>query len=154
MTAFTVHAPGGDALAAARADRLIFVPDKIAWGAALVPWFWAPRHRLWLVFVAWIAVTIAVELLALRLDPGLGIVLTVAVATWFGLAGNDLRRWSLERRGHTLVGLVEGRSEDEAATRFLIRLADRTPPRSDPPAPFGETPSPAGGPAGTIGDPT
>lgn len=152
MTAFTVHAPGGDAVAAARADRLIFVPETASWGAALVPWFWAPRHRLWLVFLIWLVATIAVEVVATTVDARLAGILSVALLVWFGLAGNDLRRWTLERRGHRLVGVVEGRSEDEAATRYLTRLAEAVRSRPAVAASAARVPSPAGAPAATTGD--
>ena len=128
MTVFTVHAPGGDALAAARNDRLSFVPEKISWGALVVPILWAPRHRLWLVLTAWLAATVAIEIVALKVDARLGAILSLAFAVWFGLAGNDFRRWTLTRRGHGLVGVVEARDEDEAAARFLGRLAAKTNP--------------------------
>ena len=128
MTVFTVHAPGGDALAAARDDRLSLVPEKVSWGALVVPILWAPRHRLWLVLVAWLAATVAIEIVALGVDARLGAILSLAFALWFGLAGNDLRRWTLTRRGHGLVGVVEARDEDEALARFLGRLAAKATP--------------------------
>jgi len=138
MTTFTVHAPAGDAIAAARDDGLVFVPEKASVAAFLVPMLWAPWRRLWVVFAGWIVVTVAIELVAARLDPALGAVLSLAFAVWFALAANDLRRWTLERRGLRLVGLVEAHDVEEAEVRFLAGLLDPARPR------FGEVePSPA-----------
>lgn len=140
MTTFTVHAADGDAVTAARADRLTFVPEKTSWAALVVPFLWAPWRRLWWAFAAWIAATVAIDLFAARVDAGLAAVVSIGFAVWFALAGNDLRRWALERRGDRLVGVVEARDEAEAEARFLAHLADPSRPR------FGrveETPSPA-----------
>lgn len=141
MTTFTVHAPAGDLLAAARDDRLAFVPEKASLGAFLVPMLWAPWRRLWVVFAGWLVVTVAIELIASRLDPRLGAILSLAFAIWFALVANDLRRWTLERRGHRLVGLVEAHDLDEAEARFIAGLADPARPR------FGEVETPPAPPA-------
>jgi hypothetical protein len=40
-----------------------------------------------------------------------------------GLFGNDMRRWSLERRGFACAHVIAARDEDGA----LVRLLDRRP---------------------------
>lgn len=147
MTTFTVHAPGGDAVAAARADRLSFVPEKTSWGALVVPALWAPWHRMWWVLAGWVIATVAIDLVEGFVDARLAVVLSFAFLVWFGLSGNDLRRWSLERKGHRLVAVVEARDAAEAEARFLVGLADPARPRFGevvtPPPAAPETPSPA-----------
>ncbi|MCE1236181.1 MAG: DUF2628 domain-containing protein [Hyphomicrobiales bacterium] len=147
MTTFTVHAPDGDAVAAARADRLTYLPEKMSWGALLLPMVWAPWRRLWWAFAAWIVATVAIDLFAARVDAGLAAVVSIGFALWFALAGNDLRRWAAERRGDRLVGVVEARDEAEAEARFLAHLADPSRPRfgrvEAAPSPAADRPAPS-----------
>ena len=147
MTTFTVHAPDGDAVAAARADRLTFLPEKMSWGALLLPVLWAPWRRLWWALAGWIVVTVAIDLIGGHVDAGLAAVVSIGFMVWFALAGNDLRRWALERRGEILVGVVEARDAAEAEARFLAHLADPSRPRfgrvEPTPAPAAERPAPA-----------
>ena len=137
MATFTVHAPSGDPVADAAADRLVFVPEKASFLAFLVPFLWAPFNGLWWVFLGWIVATIAVESVGAIVSAPLGSILSAALAVWVGLSANDLKRWTLERRGARLVGVVEARDEDEAIVRFVAGLADPRRPR------FGEVVEPA-----------
>ena len=50
----------------------------------------------------------------------------ILFAFWFALEANGLRRWTLERRGYVLVGVVEGRTLEEAERRFFAE-AGATP---------------------------
>ena len=153
MTTWTVHAPPGDVAAAAAADGLVILPETMSWGALLVPFLWAPWHRAWLVFAGWLVVTVAIEATDTLGDGRLAAILSGAFVIWFALVANDLRRWTLERRGFRLVGLVEARDVIEAEARFLGRLADPhrpvfgvvepppAPPRAAPhPTPAGSAP--------------
>lgn len=129
MTTFTVHAPAGEIVDAARAGALVYVPEKTSWVALLVPFLWAPWHRMGWVFLGWIAATLAIRAVAGFVDPTLAGILSLAFVIWFALAAADLRRWSLERRGFRLVGVVEARDPIEAEARFLSHLADPGRPR-------------------------
>lgn len=137
MATWTVHAPGGDIADAARADALVYVPEKASWGALLVPFLWAPWHRLWWVFLGWLGVTLAIEAVDGFLSASLAAILSAAFMLWFALAATDLRRWSLERRGLRLVAVVEAKDAIEAEARFLAHVADPARPR------FGDVVTPA-----------
>ncbi len=137
MTTFTVHAPTGDAEADARADRLVLLPEKASFAAFFVPFLWAPWKRLWWVFAGWIVATIAIEAVGGFVSASLAAIVSVGFAVWFALAANDLARWTLERRGARLVGIVEARDAEEALVRFVARLADPRRPR------FGDVVEPA-----------
>jgi hypothetical protein len=52
--------------------------------------------------------------------------LGLAINLLMGFEGNDLRRWTLGRRGLRLVGLVSGRRVADAERRFLETLVDGT----------------------------
>lgn len=99
----------------------VLVPEGFSWGAAIFGplWFWS--HRAWiagiLALFAWLAAG-AAPIHAWR--PWL--VATVVVL--LGLFGQDLRRWSLARRGFLLAHVVAGRDQDEAAARLLAGRPD------------------------------
>ena len=62
MTIYMVFEPpriGGDR--AARAERIVFVPDRFSWGAFLLAPLWMLWRRLWLVFVGYLVVMAAVD---------------------------------------------------------------------------------------------
>lgn len=144
MATWTVHAPEGDLGAAITADRLVFLREGFSWAALVVPFLWAPYHRLWAVFLGWLAVTVAIAGID-RWSDVTGTVLTLAFALWFAIVANDLWRWTLERRGWRLIGLASGADLDEAEVRFFAKLAgsgsriDVLAPEP-PPAPRFDTP--------------
>lgn len=123
MTTFTVHAPPGDLETAIAADRLLILPEKMSWGALLVPWAWAPWNRAWIVLAGWVAVTVGLEGLDLAGAGHLSTILSGAFALWFALSAQDMRRFVAERRGFRLVDVVEADDALAAERRFLERLA-------------------------------
>ncbi|MDK9696160.1 MAG: DUF2628 domain-containing protein [Siculibacillus sp.] len=144
MATWTVHAPEGDLGDAIAADRLVFTREGFAWVALFLPFLWAPFHRLWLVFLGWLGVAVGIEAID-HLASDVGTVLSIAFALWFAIHANDLRRWTLERRGWRLVGLTNGSDLDEAEARFFAKLAGAKGaiavlPPAPPPAPRFETP--------------
>lgn len=129
MATWTVHAGPGDLDAAVAADRLVVLREGFSWPALIVPFLWAPWHRLWWVGLGWLAATVAILAVDRLVDPTVGTILSLAFTLWFALVATDLRRWTLERCGWRLVGLVEARGLEEAEQRFFARLADPTRPR-------------------------
>ncbi len=113
MRVFTAH------LRAATAP--VLVPERFSWGAAIFGPFWLWAHRAWIpgifALLAWLAAG-AVPLHAWR--PWL----EAAVIVLLGLFGQDLRRWSLARRGFLLAHVVAAGDQDEALARLLTRRPD------------------------------
>ena len=145
MATWTVHAPEGDLGDAIAADRLVFAREGFAWVALFLPFLWAPFHRLWAVGLGWLGAVVSIEAVDHLVDGSVGTVLSFAFALWFGFAANDLRRWTLERRGWRLVGLTSGADLDEAEARFFTKVAGATGtisvlPPAPPPAPRFDTP--------------
>ena len=145
MATWTVHAPEGDLGDAIAADRLVFAREGFSWWALAVPFVWAPAHRLWLVFLGWLAITVSIEAVDHFVDGTLALILSLAFVVWFAAAANDLRRWTLERRGWRLVGLANGADLDEAEARFFAKVAGAKGriavlPPAPPPAPRFDTP--------------
>ncbi|MBK8174301.1 MAG: DUF2628 domain-containing protein [Rhodospirillales bacterium] len=117
MRIYTVHVrrPLGDP-----AHDVCLVKEGFCWPAFLFTTFWALGARLWLIALALLIVQAAVDagLSILGIEPGMRVVASVAVAVIAGLVGNDLRRWTLVRRGFQQIAVVTGRDRDAAECRF------------------------------------
>lgn len=121
MIAYTVHEPTKITDPLARADAMAFVKEGFAWPALFFQLLWLLYHRMWWVVLGFLVVTIGLEvaLSAYGLsDTGLAWV-SLAVAVLFAFLANDLRRWSLRRRGYAMVGAVSGASREECERRFF-----------------------------------
>ena len=115
MRIYTVHFrpdDGGD---------IVLVKEGFCWPAFLVGPLWALWHGLWVVALGLVALVVGVG--AAGAVPGLDAVtaaaLSLGTAMAIGGTANDLRRWTLERRGFSEEGVVMGGGEDEALRRFL-----------------------------------
>ncbi len=102
---------------------LVLVKEGFCWPAFFLSFIWALWHRMWLT-VLWLVAASAVlgaVSAVLRLDPvGEGAV-SLGMAVLIGLFANDIRRWSLDKRGYSDEGIVVGDNEDGALRRFLAR---------------------------------
>src|SRR4051812_16192533 len=123
MRTFAVFAPlaarfGGGQIAPADAERFAYVKDGFSWPALFVPFLWILWHRLWLTLVWYIVFALVVAWIG-RL-AGETNAAVVAVLGWilFALEANNIRRWSLVRRGWREVGSVSGRTLGEAEVRY------------------------------------
>jgi hypothetical protein len=103
-----------------RGAQPALVREAFSWGALFFGWVWLLLHRAWIPAVLLLAGTIVV----LLLTPAAARPLVAAgIAVLQGLFGNDMRRWSLERRGFACAHVIAARDEDGA----LVRLLDRRP---------------------------
>jgi len=100
---------------------LALVKDGFSWPAAIFGFFWA------LVLGAW---DVALVLLALQIVAGLALPMLIGdaaalsaaqlgVSVLIGLIANELRRWSLERRGMHEEAIVTAHDKEEAERRYL-----------------------------------
>lgn len=103
------------------AEGIVVLKDGFNWFAFLLPPLWALWHRLWWVALALTGLMVAVQggAMAFDLDERAVDVLGLALTFWVGCEANDLRRWSIRRRGWQDLGLVDARSQDEAERRFF-----------------------------------
>ncbi|WP_269584841.1 DUF2628 domain-containing protein [Roseibium sp. Sym1] len=109
-------------------DRLEFVPDRFSVLAFLFSLIWLLVHRMWLVLLGYLAVTLVIELLALSVSQEVMGVVAFVIAILFAHEAQALRRWSLERKGWRVVGIVDADGKDEAELRFLHKAADHLSP--------------------------
>jgi hypothetical protein len=123
MAVFTVHQPplrkGENAPDPA---RFAFVRDGFyVWGF-LLSVLWMLRHRLWLVAVLFVALTVLIEV-GLRyagIGSGWRTLVFAMLSFLVGLEGSTLRRWTLSLRGFTPAGVVIADNRDEAEQRFFL----------------------------------
>jgi hypothetical protein len=118
-------------------DDLNFVSEGFSWIAFLLPLIWALYHRLWLVAISVLIVIAGVGYLAAAfgLTASMENAIYLAVVIVFGFEANNLRRWTMWRRGWRQVAIVGGR-DIGAAERRLFDLFALTPtgtliPRSE-----------------------
>lgn len=113
--AYTFHAPPDDTAA----EHAVAIKDGISWPALFIPLPWLLWHRLWLALLGWL-VFVAVVAWTDRLvgeDPAT--ILAILGQILFALEANNIRRWSLARRGWQDIGGSFGASKEEAEIRFF-----------------------------------
>ncbi len=104
-----------------RAQALEFVREGFRWTAALVTPLWLIAKRLWLVLVFYLAALGLLQAAAwsLELDQRSMSYVVIALHLIIGFEADTLQRWTLERRGWTLVGSVNGRNAEDCERRFF-----------------------------------
>jgi hypothetical protein len=108
VTSYTVHVREG------RPVQL--VPERFSLGAMLFGPLWLLFAGAWIPAIlaacAWVAVVVLTP--ATLLPP-----VALALAWLTGMAGRDLRRWSLARRGWRTPHVVVAPNEEAALARLL-----------------------------------
>jgi hypothetical protein len=99
----------------------VLVREGFSWGALCFGPIWLALHRAWIAAVLTVVTTIVIVALA---PDGAAATSLTALIVLLGLSGNDLRRWSLDRRGYLLAQVVVARDELEALGRLLDRRPD------------------------------
>jgi Protein of unknown function (DUF2628) len=122
MSVYTVYEPPLKAHESVPApERFVFVRDGFSFWAFLLAPLWMLRYRLWLAFIGYVIVAVAL-LVGLRLIGASATVTTIAVALLSLLVGFEaatLRRFTLSRRGWRNVGIVVGDDLESAERRFF-----------------------------------
>src|SRR5882724_315625 len=129
MAVYTVHEPPLKRdQTAPDPERFVFVRDGFAFWAFLLAPLWMLRHRLWLVFICYVVVTIALQV-ALGAIGASSVVMaafSVLIAWLVGLEAATLRRFTLARRRWTNVGIVVGDDRDAVERRFFAAWVDQS----------------------------
>src|SRR5262245_15540345 len=102
-------------------DRFAFVRDSFHFWAFVLAPLWMLWHRLWLVFVGFglIAVALQLGLHVLGVGGGGRLLGYALLALLVGLEAGTLRRWTLARRGWRDAGIVSGETREAAERRFF-----------------------------------
>jgi len=136
MSTYTVHAPPprpGES--AADPARFKFVRDGFYfWGFLLAP-LWLLVHRLWLALLGYLVLTgaIGAALYALGISGSVGWAVGLLITLLVGFEAATLWRWTLTRRGWTMLGFTVGDDLETAEQRFFAAWAQRRP-AAPPPA--------------------
>ena len=120
MAMYMVLAPAsrvGDA--AADPMKTVFIRDGFSWAAFLIAVPWMLYRRMWLVLLGYVIAATGLAFALRSVGDDMTAVVMVLASILFALEANNFRRWTLERRGHRLIGLAEGRNMEEAEVRFF-----------------------------------
>ena len=122
MSVYTVYEPPLKAHESAPdPERFVFVRDGFSFWAFLLAPFWLLRYRLWLAFIGYVIVAIALQI-ALRwigASPTVTVLVAALLSLLVGFEAATLRRFTLSRRGWRNVGLVVGDDLESAERRFF-----------------------------------
>ncbi|MBX6426083.1 MAG: DUF2628 domain-containing protein [Variibacter sp.] len=124
MAIFTVHQPPEHWPEARRGpERFVFVRDGFHLWAFLFAPFWMLYRRLYLVFIGYavVAVALNIALLFAHASGRATFLAHALLALLVGLEAGTLRRWTLQRRGWREVGIVSAEDREVAERRFFAR---------------------------------
>jgi hypothetical protein len=145
MSVYTVHEPPLRRGAAPDAERFVFVRDGFSfWAFAFGP-LWMLRHRMWLVFLIYVVVSVGLGIL-IRMSGAAAptaMLISLLIALLIGLEAGTLRRFTLGRRGWSNIGVVSGDDVEDAERRFFdawVRGTAAQPVPAAPAAPAGPMP--------------
>lgn len=117
MRVWTVHLRQG--------HETILVREGFAWLAFLFPAVWFLVNRMWLVLVLYLALGALLGAATQALPEAVVAAGALTVQLLVGFHARDLRRWTLERRGWRLLGVVAAKGgEDEALARLYTGRPD------------------------------
>jgi hypothetical protein len=105
----------------------VFVKEGFSWPALIVPELWLIFRRMWWVLLAYLAVGVFFIVAGPRFGDALPVTFILLARLLFALEGNELRRWTLRRRGYGTVDVVEGRGLEEAEIHFFAAREDAGP---------------------------
>ena len=121
MATYLVFEPADGVRSQANAERVVFLREKFSVFAFIFTPFWLLRHRLWLGFLIWlvlfIAITVAGNLLGF--GPWSALAAMYFPALIFGLEGVNLRARKLIRKGYRDAGVVIAEDLETAERRFF-----------------------------------
>jgi Protein of unknown function (DUF2628) len=135
MSVYTVYAPPlKRGRSAPDPERFVFVRDRFSFWAFLLPPLWMLRHRLWLAFILYLIVIVAVEFALGAIGASRGMMTTAAVllSLLVGLEAASLRRRAFARRGWSSVGIVVGDDLESAERRFFDSWVTQLPRNGKP----------------------
>ena len=102
-------------------NDIVLVSEGFCWGACVLSLIWALWHRMWLVVLGLVIVSVVLNIMVymLGMDETTGYFLNIGIAILIGLVANDIRRWSLALLGFVDSGVALGDNQDDALARFL-----------------------------------
>ena len=107
-------------------EDAILVKEGFSWPAFLVPLIWLLYKRMWIVLVFYLAATAILTAIAqgAAVAESAVFVGNLAVNLILGLQGNDLYRWTLQRRRYREQAVVMGQNLVTAEQRYFDAMAE------------------------------
>lgn len=130
VVAFTVYEPPNPpADRIDRAEELVFIKDGFTWAAAFFAPFWLLAKQMWLPFVGYVAVLVAVlaGLQAAGVPEIWSSLAILALHLVVGFEADSLRRWTMEQEDWQFAGSVVGRNAAECERRFFETWLPKEP---------------------------
>lgn len=139
MATYLVFEPADGMRTQQNAERVVFLREKFsAWAFVFTP-FWLLRHRLWLGFLVWLVLFIAITMIGnlLGFGPYSALAAMYFPAFIFGLEGVNLRARKLMRKGYRDAAVVIAEDLETAERRFFEtwkNAPSEAPMKSDHPS--------------------
>jgi len=122
MAVYTVHEPPPKQFEqTSDPERFEFVRDGFSFWAFLFGPFWMLRHRMWLVLLGYVGVSVALETIFIVLSEGAAArsIANLLLALLVGIESATLRRFTLGRRRWTNLGVIVADDLEAAERRFF-----------------------------------
>jgi hypothetical protein len=122
MAVYTVHEPPPKHLEqASDPERFAFVRDGFSFSAFIFGPFWMLRHRMWLVLLGYVGVSVLLERMFSLLDTTMAsrVAAGFLLAVLVGIESATLRRFTLGRRRWTNLGVIVADDLEAAERRFF-----------------------------------
>jgi hypothetical protein len=132
MPTFTVHArPSRNGERAPDPQCFLFVRDGFYFWAFVLAPLWLLWHRLWLALLGYLLLDgLTGGTLYLGGAPEVvGFLVGLVIALLIGFEAATLWRWTLRRRGWTMLGFAVADHLESAEQRFFSAWAEQTGPR-------------------------
>lgn len=125
MSVYTVHAPSSPATHD-RPDDFVFVRDGFHFWAMMFGPFWLLWHRLWLVLLGYLAVSVVLGggLAVISASSNVRLLVFALLAVLMGLEAASLRRWSYSRGRWRQIDFVVADDAEAAERRFFDRWTE------------------------------
>jgi hypothetical protein len=119
MAWFTAHSKDGKG-----ADDVVFLREGFSWWALLFPLLWLVIKGMWIVLIIALAAQFLIWAIAEALGFGeaMRLIFSLAINLILGFQGNELLRWTYERRGFGEVALLEAHDIEAAEYRFFTEI--------------------------------
>jgi len=122
MAVYTVHEPPPKQFdQTSDPERFEFVRDGFSFWAFLFGPLWMLRHRMWLVLLGYVGVSVALETIFIVLSEGAAArsIANLLLAVLVGIESATLRRFTLGRRRWTNLGVIVADDLEAAERRFF-----------------------------------
>lgn len=132
MKTWTVHLPAGTS----DTGEATLIPERFSVAAAVFGPLWTLWHGMWLATLGLVVVQVGFTTIieALRLGLIETAVAGAGLAVLIGLTAQDMRRWTLSKRGWRLVDVVVSSTVEGAERRFYERATLALVPDPAPPS--------------------